>query len=62
MRLVERLQDGRELTMEEKMQVSRTIFNFKEELKIGEKQLLTEKEEDWLEKECGWDVEAEEFT
>lgn len=48
--------------MEEKMQVSRTIFNFKEELKIGEKQLLTEKEEDWLEKECGWDVEAEEFT
>lgn len=44
------------------MQVSRAIFSFKEELKMAEKHHLTEKEEEWAQKECTWGARKEEIT
>jgi hypothetical protein len=50
------MQDGKELTLREKMQVSSAVCSFKEQLKITEQQHLTERDREWASKECLWDA------
>lgn len=52
MALTERMMDGRELSMREKMTVSKAVFRFREELLTAEKHHLSEREAKWLSAEC----------